>query len=140
MFAEIHWYEAHSVGAVKWKVKRNMEMNVSDLAPVVRYAKCIATDGDPLTVTPGQYYRVLPDPAEEHGRLRAVDNTGEDYLYPQQMFVEVSDMTKLSAELTISLDVPAKATILQIASQRGLSMSALLREWIDERVDLPAVH
>lgn len=113
-------------------------MSAKSLASVVRYAKCIATDGDPLTVTPGQYYRILSDAAEEHGRLRVVDNTGEDYLYPRQMFAEVSDPTKLSAELSISLDVPAKAAILQIANQRGLSMSALLREWIDERVDLPA--
>lgn len=115
-------------------------MSASSKALVVRYAKCIATEGDPLTVTSGQYYRILSDSAEEHGRLRVIDNTGEDYLYPQQMFAEVSDMTKLSTELTISLDVPVKAAILQIASQRGLSMAALLREWIDERLDLPATH
>jgi hypothetical protein len=24
VFAEIHWYEAHSIGAVKWKVKREI--------------------------------------------------------------------------------------------------------------------
>lgn len=119
---------------------RNMEISAGRVASAVRYAKCIATDGDPLTVTPGQYYRILPDAAEEHGRLRVVDNTGEDYLYPQQMFAEVPDPTKLSAELSISLDVPAKAAILQIANQRGLSMSALLREWIDERVDLPVTR
>jgi hypothetical protein len=23
--AEIHWYEAHGIGAVKWKVKREIE-------------------------------------------------------------------------------------------------------------------
>ncbi len=110
----------------------------NDSVSIVRYAKCVAASGDPLTVTPGQFYRVLPDPAEEHGRLRVVDNTGEDYLYPQRMFAEISDLTKLSAAVTISLDVPVKAAILQAASQRGVSMAALLREWIDERLDLPA--
>lgn len=30
-----------------------------------------------------------------------------------------------------------KATIYQLANQQGRSMSALLREWIDERLDLP---
>jgi hypothetical protein len=30
-----------------------------------------------------------------------------------------------------------KATIHRIASQRGVSMSALIREWIDEHLDLP---
>jgi len=105
----------------------------------MRYAKCIANSGDPLTVTPGQYYRIIPDPAEDRGRLRVVDNTGEDYLYAEQLFAEVADPAKLAAELTISLDPPAKAAILQIANQRGVSMAALLREWIDERLDLPVL-
>ena len=39
-----------------------------------RFVKCIANDGDSLSLTPGQYYRVLPDKAEEHGMLRVVDN------------------------------------------------------------------
>lgn len=25
VLAEIHWYEAHGIGAVKWKVKRELE-------------------------------------------------------------------------------------------------------------------
>jgi len=32
-----------------------------------------------------------------------------------------------------------KATIYRIANQRGISMSALLREWIDEHLDLPLI-
>lgn len=30
-----------------------------------------------------------------------------------------------------------KAMIYQIANERGVTMSALIREWIDERLDLP---
>lgn len=116
-----------------------MGIDTRNLGTVDRYAKCIADHGDVLTVTPGQYYRIISDPAEERGRLRIVDNTGEDYLYPKHLFIEVADISRLAADLTISLDAPAKAAILQIANQRGLSMSALLREWIDERLDLPAL-
>ncbi|MBI3960336.1 MAG: hypothetical protein HY328_16100 [Chloroflexi bacterium] len=89
-------------------------------------------------MTGGQYYQILPDPAEEYGRLRVIDNTGEDYLYDAEEFEEVKDLARLSTELTVLLGVPAKAAILQIANRRGVSMSALLREWIDERLDLPA--
>ncbi|HQY91848.1 ribbon-helix-helix protein, CopG family [Caldilinea sp.] len=103
-----------------------------------RIVKCIAESGDALTVTPGQYYRVLPDKAEEHGMLRVIDNTGEDYLYAASSFENVDDLNRLQAELLVRLDAPTKATILQIANQRGVSMSALVREWIEERVDLPA--
>ena len=39
--------------------------------------------------------------------------------------------------VTISLTWPMKATVYRIAKERGISMSALLREWIDEHLDLP---
>lgn len=100
--------------------------------------KCIAESGDALSITPGQYYRVLPDKAEAHGMLRVIDNTGEDYLYPATDFEDVDDLGRLQTEVVVRLDAPTKAAILQIASQRGVSMSALVREWIEERVDLPA--
>lgn len=103
----------------------------------LRFVKCIALTGDALSVTPGQFYQVLPDSAEEHGLLRVIDNTGEDYLYEADMFEEVTDLSSFLADLTIHLSVPMKAALLQMASQRGLSMGALIREWLDERLDLP---
>lgn len=104
----------------------------------IRIVKCIAESGDALSVTPGQYYRVLPDKAEAHGMLRVIDNTGEDYLYPATDFEDVDDLSRLQTEVIVRLDAPTKAAILQMANQRGVSMSALVREWIEERVDLPA--
>lgn len=102
-----------------------------------RFVRCIAPTGDPLSVTPGQYYQVLADPAESEGMLRIVDNTGEDYLYAAELFEELADLTGIKAELSIGLTIPMKAALHQAASQRGVSMAALLREWIDERLDLP---
>ena len=35
-------------------------------------------------------YPVLPDPeAEKSGHVRVVDESGEDYLYPREMFVPI---------------------------------------------------
>lgn len=113
-------------------------MSGHPLNPKMRYFRCIANGGDSLSLTLGQYYQVLPDAAETHGRLRVIDNTGEDYLFDARFFEEVSDLTALLADLTISLTAPMKASLYQLAIQRGVSMSALLREWIDERLDLPA--
>ena len=105
----------------------------------VRIVKCIAESGDALSVTPGQYYRTLPDKTEERGMLRVVDNTGEDYLYAASIFEPVDNLDRLQTELIVRLDAPTKAAILQIANQRGISMSGLVREWIEERVDLPEI-
>ncbi|PSB17410.1 hypothetical protein C7B61_15900 [filamentous cyanobacterium CCP1] len=55
----------------------------------VQFAICIATEeeGD-LEIW--KIYRVLPDvKAEEVGCLRVIDESGEDYLYPQSRFVIV---------------------------------------------------
>lgn len=71
--------------------------------------------------------------------LRVVDNTGEDYLFDMDLFEPVSDLSGLLTEVTIRLTVPMKAALYQLASQRGISMAALLRERIEERLDLPAL-
>jgi uncharacterized protein with ATP-grasp and redox domains len=104
-----------------------------------RFVKCIANDGDSLSLTPGQFYRVLPDKAEAHSMLRVVDNTGEDYLFDAVLFENVNDLSGWLTDLTVNVTIPMKATIRQLANQRGVSMAALVREWIDERLDLPAM-
>lgn len=102
----------------------------------MRFVRCIAETGDALTVTPGHYYRVMPDPAEDNGMLRIVDNTGEDYLYPATQFEEVSDLAGLLTELSIGVTVPMKAALQEEANRRGVSVSALVREWLDEHLDI----
>lgn len=51
---------------------------------------CIANKGNEISLRIGKAYRVLPplrsDPA---GRMRVVDEEGEDYLYPAEWFVPV---------------------------------------------------
>ncbi|MBI1295618.1 ribbon-helix-helix protein, CopG family [bacterium] len=96
--------------------------------PALRFVRCIAETGDVLTVTPDHYYRVLPDPAEDNGMLRVVDNTGEDYLYPAGQFEEVSDLAGLLTELSIGVTVPMKAALQEEANRRGVSVSALVRQ------------
>ncbi len=51
------------------------------------YAVCERNEGYPSSLELGRVYRVLPDlTAAEHGMIRVVDESGEDYLYPQERF------------------------------------------------------
>lgn len=53
----------------------------------IQFAVCIAEDVD---LEAWKIYRVLSDPkAIEVGCLRVIDESGEDYLYPQSRFMIV---------------------------------------------------
>ncbi|MCA1604632.1 MAG: hypothetical protein LC775_03945 [Acidobacteria bacterium] len=55
----------------------------------MRFALCIANkDCDDLEI--GKVYQIVPDDAAaEEGYLRVVDESGEDYLYPESYFAFV---------------------------------------------------
>ena len=51
---------------------------------------CIRNDDYPASLELRKVYRVVPDPeAYQHEMLRVVDESGEDYLYPQDLFAAV---------------------------------------------------
>jgi hypothetical protein len=113
-----------------------------------QYVRCLSNQpyvgyaGQPLPQEPlgslivGQVYKVAP-PAENDGDLwRVIDETGEDYLYPARYF-EPLDLTETVAE-TITAQVPAwlKGVLHAEAIASHKSMSAVLRDWLEERLDL----
>jgi len=54
----------------------------------VRFAVCVNNAGYPASLELHKIYRVLPDEeAEPDGDLRIIDESGEDYLYPDEYFV-----------------------------------------------------
>jgi hypothetical protein len=55
----------------------------------VRFVLCIRNNGcDDLE--PRKVYQVVTDPrAEEEGYVRIIDESGEDYLYPEDYFVPI---------------------------------------------------
>jgi len=54
------------------------------------YAVCVRNDDYPASLELRKLYAVLNDPfADEHGLIRVVDESGEDYLYPDSYFVRV---------------------------------------------------
>jgi hypothetical protein len=51
---------------------------------------CIRNDGYAASLQPRTVYAALSDPdAESHGMLRIVDESGEDYLFPANLFVPI---------------------------------------------------
>lgn len=60
--------------------------NDSDL----RFAICIRNDDYPASLELRKVYPVLPDAeAASHRMLRVIDESGEDYLYPDDFFILV---------------------------------------------------
>lgn len=51
---------------------------------------CVKNDGYAASLERRKLYVALADAqAAKHGQLRVVDESGEDYLYPQEFFVAV---------------------------------------------------
>ena len=52
---------------------------------------CINNKGYPASLEKRKIYLALRDPvAEEHGLLRIVDESGDDYLYPKMFFRSIA--------------------------------------------------
>jgi hypothetical protein len=63
------------------------------------FALCVKDGGYPASLEVRKIYRVLPDPgARTHGLLRIVDESGEDYLYPEDLFVPIEVPTAARPE------------------------------------------
>ena len=98
-------------------------------------------DEELVSLTVGRVYKALTPTEDELrlGELRVIDNEGEDYLYPSDYFAPVThDAQREPTETaTIHLDPLTKDILRAEAITAKKSISALLREWIDERLDLP---
>jgi hypothetical protein len=63
-------------------------MNTENAQP--QFAVCIDNEGYPASLELRKIYRVLPDKkAAKHSLMRVVDESGEDYLYPERFFVPI---------------------------------------------------
>lgn len=55
-----------------------------------RFVLCVRTDGSE-DLEPRKVYQILPDrAANRDGYVRVIDESGEDYLYPDEYFVPLS--------------------------------------------------
>ncbi len=55
-----------------------------------QFVICIRNDEYPASLEAFKVYQTLPDSvAAEHHQLRIIDESGEDYLYPDDYFVSI---------------------------------------------------
>jgi hypothetical protein len=69
-----------------------------------RFAVCLRNEGYEASLEKRKIYEVLSDlEAERHDQLRVVDESGEDYLYPESFFAEIELPQPLRRALTASV-------------------------------------
>ena len=55
-----------------------------------RFVLCVENRDYPASLERRKVYQVLTDAqASRHGQVRVIDESGEDYLYPQEYFVPI---------------------------------------------------
>lgn len=56
-----------------------------------RFVICICNDNYPVSLEKRKIYEALPDAqAQGHHQVRVIDESGDDYLYPETYFVPVT--------------------------------------------------
>ena len=57
----------------------------------IKFVICIDNTDYPASLEKRKIYETLPDPeAAKSGRIRVIDESGEDYLYPADYFVDAN--------------------------------------------------
>ena len=65
-----------------------------------RFAICVNNSEYPASLELHKIYRVLPDKdAQSDGDLRIIDESGEDYLFPAEYFIELPQTAADTARL-----------------------------------------
>ena len=60
------------------------------MAEIPRYGVCVENRGYPAALEVRKIYQLVEDPAAEaRGLVRVIDESGEDYLYPDRFFVPI---------------------------------------------------
>ena len=54
------------------------------------YVLCVSNEKYPASPEVRKIYQFVPDPqAQAHGQIRVIDESGEDYLYPIDIFIPI---------------------------------------------------
>ncbi len=67
------------------------------------YVVCLKNDGYPASLEVRKLYKVLPDDqAARHRLVRVVDESGEDYLYPESFFAVIELSEQVAQALALA--------------------------------------
>lgn len=67
-----------------------------------KFKLCVNNKNYEASLEKGKVYRTLPDTeAKSHNLIRIIDESGEDYLYPIEMFIDVK-IPKFAEKLLVA--------------------------------------
>ena len=67
-----------------------------------KFVVCIRNDEYPASLETKKLYEAVPDAdARKHGQVRVIDESGEDYLYPEDYFAPIK-LPKATKEALIT--------------------------------------
>lgn len=73
--------------------------------PNRNFAVCVDNVGHEASLKLSKIYEVLPDPgAAVHGQVRVIDESGDDYLYPESFFGMFNARADGDARSRVALD------------------------------------
>jgi len=70
----------------------------------MRFVVCLRNKGYEVSLERRKIYQVLADPeAAKHKQIRVIDESGEDYLYPQRFFapIELSQTLRRAVQAAV---------------------------------------
>jgi hypothetical protein len=68
-----------------------------------QFVICISNEGYPASLEVRKIYEVVADgSAGEHGLIRVIDESGEDYLYPHNHFISIDLPQSIEKALTVA--------------------------------------
>ncbi len=59
------------------------------MAEATAFVVCVNNAEYPVSLELRKIYEVVPEPTELQGLVRIIDESGEDYLYPRELFVPI---------------------------------------------------
>lgn len=69
-----------------------------------QFVVCLKNEGYSVSLEPRKIYRVLPDSdAAAHHLVRVVDESGEDYLFPEDFFAPIALPHSLVEALALAI-------------------------------------
>ena len=67
------------------------------------YVVCVKNQDYPASLEVGKIYRTLPDDTDaKHSLLRVIDESAEDYLYPNAFFLPIELTAEIQEALSYS--------------------------------------
>jgi hypothetical protein len=115
----MHWYEAHGVGKRRLKISVFWTEIMRVQQSAGSFALCIE-DGGMEDLEARKVYQVLPDrEASREGYVRVIDESGEVYMYPSDLFVPVRLPAAVARQLRGAIQTKIR-TRLPSAARRNL--------------------